>query len=457
MENLIQRLITAIRTSRTVRLVLVVSLALFLQIPIMMTDSLVRERASRRDDAVSEVSSKWGTAQSVTGPVLVVPYTCNREAAGPNGQPVVHVESRQAIFLPSRLDIRGDVASQALNRGIFSIPVYRADLTLEGVFKRPDFQEAGIETASIDWPRAQLAIGISDVRAIQKQVAASWLGKPVEFLPGQGLYEASGAGIHAGVPLASDTQEIPFSIPLSLNGSQRLSFVPFSRETKVELTSNSPNPSFQGNWLPTHRDISATGFKAVWSIPFLGRNYPQAWSSANTPGSAIEESRFGFSLLEPVDHYRMSARSVKYAWLFVFLSFGVVWLIEVMSGVRVHPIQYLLLGGALCMFYLLELSLSEHIGFLAAYGIASVAVVAMVGAYSLVGLRRASRAAVIGAATAGLYAYLYILLTNEDYALLVGALVLFAILAGIMFITRKVNWDGAGAEAPVSPVPPMAT
>jgi inner membrane protein len=168
---------------------------------------------------------------------------------------------------------------------------------------------------------------------------------------------------------------------------------------------------------------------------------------------AIERSRFGVELVNPVDHYRMSDRSVKYAGLFVLLTFATIWLIEVLAGVRVHPIQYLMLGGALCLFYLLELSLSEHLGFPAAYALASVAVIGMVAAYAVVVLRQVSRAAIVGTGVALLYAYLYILLMNEDYALLIGSIGLFLVLAAIMFTTRRVDWYAAGSRrsAPSEP------
>ena len=158
----------------------------------------------------------------------------------------------------------------------------------------------------------------------------------------------------------------------------------------------------------------------------------------------IAGSRFGVQLVNPVDHYHMASRSVKYAFLFILLTFATLWLIEVLAGVRVHPIQYLMLGGALCLFYLLELALSEHLGFPVAYAVASVAVIGMVGGYSLAILRRASRAAIVAAGVALLYGYLYLLLMNEDYALLIGSVGLFVILGAIMFVTRRVDWFTVG-------------
>ncbi len=252
------------------------------------------------------------------------------------------------------------------------------------------------------------------------------------------------------VGVAEATERFKFSFPLSLNGSLGLYLTPFGQQTVVEIRSDYGHPSFQGNWLPTERSVSATDFQAKWSIPFLGRNYPQAWRAEAKMNEAVDGSRFGVELVHPVDHYRMAERSVKYAFLFILLPFAAVWLIEVLVGVRVHPIQYLMLGGALCLFYLLELSLSEHIGFPLAYALASISIIALVAAYSVAVLHRLRLALLLAAGVASLYVYLYVLLMNEDFALLIGSLGLFAILAGIMYATRRVDWYKGGSRPPES-------
>ncbi len=222
-------------------------------------------------------------------------------------------------------------------------------------------------------------------------------------------------------------------------------FTPFGRETEVSLASNAASPSFQGNWLPVERTLGRDGFRSTWKIPFLGRGFPQAWTSTSNWQEAIAASRFGVELRTPVDHYRMAERSVKYAGLFILWTFAVVWLVETLAGVRVHPIQYLLIGAALCLFYLLELSLAEHVGFGRAYALASLSVIGLVAAYARAVLGRTTRAAIVGAGVAALYGYLFVLLTNEDHALLAGSLALLVALAAIMFVTRKIDWYGLAA------------
>ena len=450
MQDLVERLTSSIRNSKMLRFFLVGFLALLLQIPIVMIAGLVSERQGRRQEAVTEVSSKWGNTQIITGPALVVPYIYRWTEFVTGGQEITRTETRNAIFLPAQLHTSGSIDTEFRNRGIFSVPVYRLDLTVEGEFARPSFSELGVEPATIDWQRAYLAIGISDTRAIQEETAVSWNDQKVSFLPGTGAFTDGGMGLHAVVGVANTMQRFKFSFPLSLNGSLGLYLTPFGQHSVTELQSDYGHPSFQGKWLPAERSVSADAFQAKWSIPFLGRNYPQAWRAETEMREAIDGSRFGVELVNPVDHYRMEERSVKYAGLFILLTFATVWLIEVLAGVRVHPIQYLMLGGSLCLFYLLKLSISEHLGFPLAYAMASISVIGMVATYSAAVLHRMRLALLVAASVALLYVYLYILLMKEDFALLIGSVGLFAILAVIMYVTRRVDWYAVGAGPPAS-------
>jgi inner membrane protein len=445
MEDSFQKMISSIQRSHMLRLLLVGFLVLLLQIPIAMISGLITERQKRHNEAVEEVTGKWGKVQIMTGPALIIPYKHRWTEIGAKGQQVVQTKVLYATFLPDRLQARGKIESEVRYRGIFSVPVYRIRLDVEGEFPQPSFSAWGIDPANVVWDQAQLFVGISDSRAIQAQTNLTWNGQQIAFLPGVGDFGSiANAGIH--VPLRSEllqAKRFIFSFPLTLNGSKGAYFIPFGRDTVVNLKSNWQSPSFQGNWLPSDRTISLNGFEATWKIPFLGRNYPQAWTSVTDIGKVIETSRFGVDLIVPVDEYRMSERSVKYAGLFILLTFACLWLIEVLAKVRIHPVQYLLLGAAMCIFYLLELSLSEHIGFGIAYVMASIAVVAMITTYSKVILKNLRQASIIGIVVAALYGYLYVLLRNEDYALLIGSIGLFVILGLIMFLTRQVNWYGA--------------
>jgi inner membrane protein len=451
MDSELRGVMAAIRGSHMLRLLLIGFLVLVLLIPAAMIAARVRERRSTRAGAVDEVTAKWGKLQVITGPALIVPYVVRRSEVDGNGRRVVREETHRLTILPETLAVRGQIDSEVRHRGIFSVPVYRMRLEVSGRFAWPDLAELDVDPATVAWDRAELGVGITDARAIQEQVGLTWNQGSLSFLPGPGLLDLTDAGIHAPLAGAMSGANLEFTFPLVLNGSVGVYFVPFGRETRVELRSNWPDPSFQGNWLPTRRSVTDGGFDAAWNIPFLGRNYPQAWTSQEQGGDGkgkmsdtVEASKFGLDLITPVDQYRMAERSTKYAGLFILLTFAAIWLIEVLGGVRVHPIQYLLVGAAICLFFLLELALSEHIGFGRAYLLASFAVVGLIASYSLAALKSPGRAGIVGGLVAALYAYLYVLLNNEDYALLIGSVGLFLMLGAIMYLTRRIDWYAMG-------------
>jgi inner membrane protein len=426
------------------RIIVLAALVVAAQFPIWMIDSLVRERQQRRDLALEEVASKWGRQQSLSGPLLTIPYLTHRTEKDASGKDVETVDSHVATFLPERLGVHGQLEVEARRRGIFSVPVYRTNLDVQGSFAKPSFVEWGIPETDVQWDRAQVMFGVSDIRALEAPTSIDWNGEAAELRPGPGERAPFDSGVHAAVTIPRNAETILFQVPLRLKGSSGIYWTPVGRNTQVSLRSNWSNPSFQGNWLPDRHTVSARGFEAEWTVPYLGRNFPQAWLDSAVEPRAFQTARFGVDLVQTVDHYQMASRSVKYAGLFLLLTFATLWLVEVLSGVRVHPIQYLMIGGAICVFYLLELSLSEHLGFMVSYLIATVAIVGQITAYGVAVLRSTRRAAVVGGMVTALYAYLYVVLTNEDYALLIGSIGVFVLLAAIMRLTRRVDWYGTG-------------
>ncbi|MBD3265766.1 cell envelope integrity protein CreD [bacterium] len=434
----------SIRKSPFIRILLVGFLILLLQIPIFMIDRVIGDRRMRKHEATRDITSKWGEQQTIIGPLLTVPYFVEITEKDKDGDILVRREMRHADFLPNQLQITGTAKSEIRYRGIYKVPIYSLDLNVNGEFSRPDFSAWGIETNQVLWDRAHLTVRISDSRAITEQVSLTWSDTSIPFLPGVGEYGGGHAGIHADLEGQLDREKMAFAFPLKLNGSQGLFFAPFGRDTTVQLKSNWHAPSFQGNWLPTKRILNEAGFNAAWNIPFLGRGYAQQWRSQTNNASNIERqiasSLFGVRFITPVDQYRMAQRSIKYAILFLVLTFVALWLFEVLLHVRVHPIQYLFVGVGMCLFYLLELSLAEHIGFVASYILASLAVILLISSYCVAVLKGTRRAAVMAGVTTLLYGYLYLLLMNQDYSLLIGSLGLFLILAAIMYLTRKIDW-----------------
>jgi len=443
-----QSLLYRIRNSHVVRLTVLGILTLILLIPISMIRNLILERQERSHEAALEVTSRWGLRQIVTGPALILPYSVREKQKASNGE-LVEVEIRRdAIILPKELKVTGVIATENRGRGIFQVPVYTLTLNLAGRFEKPRIDTLGIDPSVVRWGQAHLSVGISDVRALRSSSRLTWNDSQSEFLPGTEGLPDSAPGLHAMVPASAQDSGYQFSFPISLNGSESVYVTPFSEETVVQLSSNFPNPNFKGNWLPTERKVSDSGFEATWRVSYLGRNYPQLWTSGTNLSKAIAESQFGVELNDPMDHYRMADRSVKYAAMFILLTFASIWLSEVLAGTHVHPVQYLMLGAAMCLFYLLELSLSEHIAFAMAYGIASIAIVGMVVGYGKTIFRQGNRSFVVATGVTLLYAYLFVVLTNEDAALLVGSIGLFVILAGIMFVTRGINWYASPAPTP---------
>lgn len=416
------------------RVLLVAALALLLQVPGCMIGELARERQRSRDEATAEVSRTWGVGQRLAGPLLAVPY----RVEGTDKKGVRYtIESGTAVMLPEQLEVQARAAAEVLHRGLFDIPVYRARLRLAGRFAPPAAElGALVPRESLRWREAQLVLRVSDVHGIERAGALRAGAAPREFRGGPGLL--SGSGLHAPLADLAAAAPVDFSMELDLRGSGGLFFAPTAKQTAVALASDWPHPKFTGAWLPDRREVSAQGFSASWQLTSLAGGFPTAARHA-PDDEALASAAFGAELLNPVDPYRMSERSLKYSLLFIGLTFTVLWMFELRAGRGVHPLQYLMVGAALCLFYLLELSLAEHLGFGAAYALAAGAVTAQVSLYARAVLRGWAPAVLLMALVAALYALLYLLLGAEDYALLAGSAMLFAVLSGVMFLTRRLG------------------
>jgi inner membrane protein len=432
-----------LRDSVVLKLLLIGALILALLIPLAMVRGLISERQMRHELAASEVASSWGLEQTLGGPVLRVPY----EMRGKNeqGKPIAWMET--AYFLPETLTVGGRVEPELRRRGIFEVVVYRTNLRWAGTFRRPSFAEWGIPEEQVRWDKAELAIGIPDMRGIRRGVAMKWGERSLDLVPGgavEGLWSRGLRTPIAGLAAAKVGEPSPFTFDLVLDGSRELKFLPLGQQTTVQLSSPWKDPSFIGAYLPESRQVRKDGFTATWSVPYFGRSYPQQWRSSEAGTVASEESiqtsAFGVSLFVPVAAYQQTERSVKYGVLFLLLTFLTFFLYEVFNPFSLHPMQYLLVGSAICLFYLLLLSISEHAPFGLAYAVASAATVLLIGGYSMAILRGRARAVGTAGALAALYGYLYVLLQAEDYALLLGSLGLFLILALVMYVTRRIDW-----------------
>ncbi|HOI17924.1 MAG TPA: cell envelope integrity protein CreD [Geobacteraceae bacterium] len=428
------------RNSQILRIFCIAVLASALLIPVGMIDGVISERQNRREEAVREVTNAWGGRQTIIGPLLVVPYLRTVTEYDKDGMAKNRTETGHAGFLPESITTGGRLKCETRYRGIYKVPVYTAELQISGAFSRPDFTQLGIDGAHVLWDRAYLSLRVSDARAVMNPVSLRWNGREAPFLPGAGEFGGKVAGVHVPLQGMLAGERFEFSSNLILNGSEELSFAPLGKDTVVELASNWGSPSFQGNRLPVERRVSENGFSAKWSIPYLGRNYPQQWESDKGFDEAVLPSCFGIKFMPSLDQYSMAKRSTKYGILFILLTFVTLWLFELVAGVRIHPIQYLLVGAGLCLFFLLEISLAEHMGFAPAYLCATLLVTSLIYFYCRFVLGGLRRSTILATVVLLLYGYLYALLMNQDYALLIGSLCLFLVLGAVMFITRKIDW-----------------
>lgn len=423
-------------------------LTALLHIPLAMTHGVLRERQAYQDQATQEIAGSWGKAQQVIGPVLAVPYAYKTMVIRQKivGEKVVPVEEpgliwSTAYFLPESLAVGGRVEPEIRHRGIYDAVVYATKLKLTGRFQ-PDFSAAGIEHERIDWAQARILFGVSDLRGVRSVGSLSVAGvtarpfEPAEtggFLP----LEARLDGVTAGAGLE-------FTLELALQGSELLQWVPVGKTTTVELESPWADPSFMGGYLPVERTINATGFRARWQTSHFSRGFPASWTARGTKATEMQaafgSAAFGVRFARLADGYSMVERAQKYGVLFFILIFAVFFLFEITGDVRIHPLQYGMVGAALCLFFLGFLALSEFWPTGRAYGVAAGACTLLIAAYAGSFLKTGLRTLVIGGGLGATYGYLYFVLKSQDYALLAGTAALFGVLAAVMFFTRRVDW-----------------
>src|SRR5216110_1929511 len=446
------------RHSTIIKLLGVGALVLVLLIPLAMITGVLRERLQRRNEAVADITSSWGREQNVIGPVLGVPYQYKfkavKEVPAADGKmerrEVEETATGNAYFLPETLNVSGNVETQMLHRGIYNAVVYRAQTNLSGKFAPPDFGPLKIDLKDVQLKDVFVTIALNDLRGTREAIVLDWGGTKRPMLPGS---QVPGYTTGATASLGSDhliASEIQFSIPLDFNGSEGVFFAPFGVQNEATLKSNSPDVGFRGAFLPAERSVRPDGFDATWKVSYYGRDYPQSWTSRagneRFNAQSVSNSLFGAQFLSILDTYRYVERSIKYGVLFLVLVFTAFFLFEVTAQQKIHPFQYLIVGAALCLFYLLLLSISEFIGFSWAYLIAAVGSTLLITRYCRFFLGACVRTLMIGAGLAGIYTFLYITLRQQDYALLMGAIALFIVLAIVMYVTRKVDWYARDAS-----------
>jgi inner membrane protein len=418
-----------IRHRMFVKLGCIAGLALILLIPLGLLLPVVEDRVQLRDGAAQEIEHDWGRAQTVIGPVLVVP-----------------LDQGFAYAFPDELRVQAELAPQQRKRGIYAAVVYSAQLAITGTFHRPTASELGVVPQAVHWEQAYVALAVSDLRGTGSQVTLRWGSDQRPMLPGSQL-DRWPSGLHA--PVAVGDGPIAFSLDLPVHGSEGVRFAPLGVRNEVTVRSAWPNPSFAGAFLPATRELTDDAFAATWNVSYYGRDFGQY--GRELP-SGIESSVFGVDLRPGIDSYRSLERAVKYGVLFVVLAFMSWFLFEVIARVRIHPFQYGMVGLALGVFFLVLLALSELVPFALAYALSAAATVGVVTMYMLPVLRTGRRTAIATVLLAASFGVLYLVLQAEDFALLAGSLVVFAALAITMQLTRRLEWyaaeDGLEVERP---------
>ena len=459
-SSLFERFNNWVKSSVMLKLITIGILILLLMIPASMLQSLVNERQSNRDSAVEEITSKWGSNQTIGGAVITIPYTVILEDE--KGKKSTKIE--YAHFLPENLNITGTLTPEKRYRGIYVVMLYNAKLNIKGFFKKPNVELLKIPKERFMFSEAFISIGLTDMKGIKAAIRLKINGKDLELNPGIETNDLFVSGVSSPINLEADV--LNFEATINLNGSKRIDFLPFGKTTKVSIESPWGTPSFVGASLPDERQVTDKGFKAVWNELHLNRNYPQQGMgrfigiATNNPQNYSQdravvsypdgaetakvtgelESSFGVKLLLPVDEYQKTMRSTKYNLMFIVITFIAFFFVEILNRKRLHPIQYLLVGFAICLFYVLLLAISEHLSFNWAYLIGCVTILTLIIFYTQSVFKNGRITLIFNGILVLLYGFFYSLLQLEDYSLLLGSIGLFIILAVVMYLTRNIDW-----------------
>jgi inner membrane protein len=444
-----------------------VLLGLLLSIPLFAIWLLVYDRQSQSETARSSIAEGWGGPQRMAGPLLVIPYQAQTtETVDEGGKAVTRTKTiwRELTLAPEVATLDTAIKPERRKRSIYEAVVYEATVKGQARFVLPaDLARFGVDAASLALDRAELRFGLSDARGLfgpPPRVTVN--GKALVLQPGNGLPATAGAGFFTWLDARELTAApITADFGYDFRGNGWLTLSPRAGDTMWKVTSSWPSPSFQGGFLPATRSVGARGFTATYRVGnlALGQSLVQANEAAPVERSTDASAR-GMSLqpagdydarvnlVQPVDLYDQVSRAAKYGFLFIGFTFLAFLMFDVIGGVKVSGVEYLLVGVGLILFFVLLLAFAEVVGFMFAYLIASVAIIGLIGTYSAAILKSRRRAGYIAGLLTALYAVLYILLSLEVYSLLIGSVMLFAALAAVMYVTRNLDWAGRRGEGP---------
>ncbi|GHV75913.1 cell envelope integrity protein CreD [Spirochaetia bacterium] len=427
-------------------------LILLLLIPLSMIRGLVNERGRTADSAESDIMEAWGKQLIEAGPIITIPGVKTEEVrtkTEKDGEKIEIIKTPFTLVVsPKELDIAAVFKTEVRKRGIFSVPLFSGTLSLRGSFDPAMAISELLPNESIFLNQAELIIALSSQKGIRKINSSTWNDSDLFFQPGNrghglvsyGWDNKSGSGIYAVLP-RFENKEAAFDINIEIQGGQYIRVLPIGQDTHVSIASDWNSPSFQGAFLPGESTITDNDFSASWDISYLSRDVPLFWKEYKD-GSDYTASLFGVNFFRTIDTYALNTRAVKYAILFLIVPFLTLFLLEIFTKKRIHPVPYLLSGIGNAVFYLLLLSLSEQMSFYTAYLIAALAVTIMMTLYSRSLLPSWNKSWYMGLVVAISYILLYAVLNAESYALLIGSIGTFVVIALVMFLTRKLDWYG---------------
>ncbi|WP_028376155.1 cell envelope integrity protein CreD [Leeuwenhoekiella sp. MAR_2009_132] len=447
------KIIYWVKNSITARMFMVGFLTLILLIPLFFVQNLIEERAFRQQEVVSEINEKWGDEVLIYGPIFKIPYKTYHEKAITNKQTrevltEVVEEIKYAYFFPEKLNITSTVNPEIKNRSIYKTTVFSSQTLLNGTFAVPDFSDVSLQPEDILWDKARVILKTSNLKGVSAEVKIKLNEHSYPFSSKYDTNEnprTNGLNMHLMESKPIEVAQLPkekavaFSINLEVNGSEQIRFVPIGKTTEAQITSNWETNNFTGNYLPYNQDkLTETGFDARWNVLDINRPFSQQFFDRLPDLNAYA---FGVNFMIPVDEYQKSERTAKYGFLVIGLTFLIFFLIQTLSKIPIHPFQYLMIGISLIMFYTLLISISEHSSYFNAYFVSGCSVVILITLYSRSILKNVKFPLFIGASLTLLYSFIYVIIQLENYALLVGSIGLFIILAVVMYASRKIDWN----------------
>lgn len=435
------------RNSISAKMLTVGFLILILLIPLGFVKDLIRERGFRQAEVIEEINTKWGNQVVLNGPILKIPYHIYVEEKVFDEKTKTFLTSHKpdrhyAYFFPWELDIQSKVQTKPLERGIYESVVFSSENVIRGKFAKLNFAVKEIKEEDILWDKATLLFKTSNLKGIRNTVKVGLGEKEYALKPkfDNSFMNTLESGYLSDLENIQE-QALSFQSNISINGSNQLQFIPIGKETMVNMKSNWHSPSFNGNFLPDTegKKITDAGFEAKWKVLETNRRFGQYFFD-NLPD--LSQFSFGTEFLVPIDDYQKTERTSKYGLMIIGLTLLVFLLIQISSKIPIHPFQYLMIGLALVMFYTLLISISEHQNYLVAYLISGIAVVALITTYSRSILKHPKFTLLVLGSMFSLYAFIFVIIQLEDFALLVGSIGLFIILGIIMFTSRKIDWNG---------------